>query len=67
MAFPNHTWLGRQRGLVVRDLVPYIVYALMFVVVYHHNSVMGEDGERAALDRVRNSSGYLIKYYGQEN
>ena len=51
----------------MRDLAPYIVYALMFLVVYHHNSVMGEDGERAALDRVRNSSGYLIKYYGQGN
>ena len=51
----------------MRDLAPYIVYALMFVVVYHHNSVMGKDGERAALDRKRNSSGYLIKYYGQEN
>jgi len=51
----------------MRDLAPYIVYALMFVVVYHHNSVMGEDGERAELARIRDSSGYLIKYYGQEN
>ena len=46
----------------MRDLVSYIVYALMFIVVYNHNSEMGEDRERAALDRVRNSSGYLIKY-----
>jgi hypothetical protein len=27
-----------------------------------NNCVMGEDGERASLDRVRNSSGYLIRY-----
>ncbi len=46
----------------MRDLAPYIVYALMFVVVYHHNSVMGEDGERAELARLRDSSGYLIRY-----
>ena len=50
----------------MRDLVPYIVYVLMFVVVYHHNSVMGADNERIALEQVRNSSGYLIKY-GQTN
>jgi len=46
----------------VRDLAPYIVYALMFLVVYHHNSVMGEDRERAELSRIRDSSGYLIRY-----
>ena len=46
----------------MRDLVPYIVYALMFIVVYIHNSEMGEDRERATLDRIRNSSGYLIRY-----
>jgi len=46
----------------MRDFVPYIVYALMFLVVYHHNSVMGEDGERAELSKIRDSSGYLIRY-----
>ena len=46
----------------MRNLVPYIVCALMFVVVYHHNSVMGEDSERAELARLRDSSGYLIRY-----
>ena len=50
----------------MRDLASYIVYALLFVVVYHHNSVMGEDRERTALDKRRNSQGYLIKY-GQAN
>ena len=38
----------------------------MLVAVYMHNSVMGADHELEALDRVRNSSGYLIKYV-QEN
>ena len=46
----------------MRNLVPYIVCALMFVVVYHHNSVMGLDRERAELARIRDSSGYLIRY-----
>jgi hypothetical protein len=50
----------------MRDIVAYIVYALLFIVVYHHNSVMGEDRERMALDKRRNSQGYLIRY-GQEN
>ena len=50
----------------MRDLVSYIVCALLFVVTYHHNSVMGADNERATLDKRRNSQGYLIKY-GQEN
>ena len=46
----------------MRDLAPYIVYALMFVVVYHHNSAMGLDRERAELSKIRDSSGYLIRY-----
>ena len=46
----------------MRNLVSYIVYALLIMVLYIHNSVMGTDHERAALDRVRNSSGYLIRY-----
>ena len=48
--------------MVVRDLVSYIVYAILVVLLYVNTCVMGEDRERAALDRVRNSSGYLIKY-----
>ena len=51
----------------MREHASYIVIAIMIVVLYINNSEMGEDGERAALDRKRNSSGYLIKYYGQEN
>jgi len=50
----------------MREHASYIVIAIMVVVLYVNNSVMGEDRERADLDRVRNSSGYLIKY-GQEN
>jgi len=46
----------------VRDLVSYIVYAILMVLLYINTSVVGEDRERAALDRVRNSSGYLIRY-----
>jgi hypothetical protein len=47
--------------------ISYIVCALMVMMLYIQNSEMGEDRERATLDRIRNSSGYLIKYYGQEN
>ena len=46
----------------MREYASYIVIAIMVVVLYINNSVMGKDGERVALDRVRNSSGYLIKY-----
>ena len=46
----------------MREHASYIVIAIMGVVLYVNNSVMGEDRERAALDRVRNSSGYLIRY-----
>jgi hypothetical protein len=51
----------------MREHASYIVIAIMVVMLYINNSEMGKDCERAALDRVRNSSGYLIKYYGQEN
>lgn len=51
----------------MREHASYIVIAIMVVVLYVNNSEMGEDRERAALDRVRNSSGYLIKYYEQAN
>jgi hypothetical protein len=40
----------------------WIVLAVLILLSYINNSEMGEDGERAALDRVRNSSGYLIRY-----
>ena len=58
----DHTWVGRRWIVVMREHASYIVIAIMVVVLYINNSVMGEDGERAALNRVRNSSGYLIKY-----
>jgi hypothetical protein len=46
----------------MREHASYIVIAIMIVVLYINNSEMGKDRERAELDRVRNSSGYLIKY-----
>ena len=46
----------------MRDHVEWIILAVLIALAVINNSVMGEDGERAALDRVRNSSGYLIKY-----
>ena len=58
----DHTWVGGRWIVVMREHASYIVIAIMIVVLYVNNSVMGEDGERAALDRVRNSSGYLIRY-----
>ena len=51
----------------MREHVELIILAVLIALAVINNCVMGEDGERAALDRVRNSSGYLIKYYGQEN
>ena len=50
----------------MRDHAEWIILAVLVLLSYLNNSVMGEDGERAALDRVRNSSGYLIKYHGHE-
>jgi hypothetical protein len=58
----DHTWLGGRWIVVMREHASYIVIAIMIVVLYINNSEMGEDGERAALDRVRDSSGYLIRY-----
>jgi hypothetical protein len=46
----------------MREHASYIVIAIMIVVLYLNNSVMGEDRELEDLDRIRNSSGYLIKH-----
>jgi hypothetical protein len=46
----------------MREHASYIVIAIMVVVLYVNNSVMGADHELEALDRIRNSSGYLIKH-----
>ena len=51
----------------MREHAEWIVIAVLILLSYINNSEMGEDRERATLDRIRNSSGYLIKYYGQEN
>ena len=51
----------------MRDYAELIILAVLIVSAVINNSVMGEDSERTTLDRLRNSSGYLIKYYGQEN
>ena len=48
------------------EYVTYVICCLLLVMLYVNNSVMGADQEIMTLDRVRNSSGYLIKY-GQEN
>jgi len=58
----NRPRVGRQRSMVMRERVAYIIFAVMVALLYIHNSVMGADRELNALDRVRNSSGYLIKY-----
>jgi len=39
-----------------------IILAVLIALAVINNSVMGEDNERTTLDRVRNSSGYLIRY-----
>jgi hypothetical protein len=46
----------------MREHAEWVVLAVLIASAVINNCVMGEDGERAALDRVRNSSGYLIKY-----
>ena len=51
----------------MREHVEWIILAVLIALAVINNSVMGEDSERSALDRKHNSSGYLIKYYGQEN
>ena len=51
----------------MKEYVSFIVFTVLIMLLYVNNSAMGSDNECAALDRVRNSSGYLIKYHGQEN
>ena len=46
----------------MREHAEWIVIAVLILLSYINNSEMGEDRERAALDRVRDSSGYLIRY-----
>jgi hypothetical protein len=46
----------------MREHAELIILAVLILLSYLNNSVMGEDSERTALDRVRNSSGYLIRY-----
>ena len=46
----------------MRDYAEWIILAVLIALAVINNSVMGEDSERTALDRVRNSSGYLIRY-----
>jgi len=46
----------------MREHAEWIILAVLIALAVLNNSVMGEDGERATLDRVRNSSGYLIRY-----
>ena len=51
----------------MKQHVSLILFMLMIVLLYVNNSVMGADRELEDLNRIRNSSGYLIKYYGPEN
>jgi hypothetical protein len=51
----------------MREHVEWIILAVLIALAVINNSVMGEDRERAELSRIRDSSGYLIKYYGQAN
>ena len=46
----------------MREYAELIILAVLIALAVINNCVMGEDRERAALDRVRNSSGYLIRY-----
>jgi hypothetical protein len=46
----------------MREYTELIILAVLIVLVVINNCVMGEDRERATLDRMRNSSGYLIRY-----
>jgi len=50
----------------MREYAELIILAVLIALAVINNCVMGQDGERAALDRIRNSSGYLIRY-GQTN
>jgi hypothetical protein len=46
----------------MRDHAEWIILAVLVLLSYLNNSVMGEDRERAELARIRDSSGYLIRY-----
>jgi len=46
----------------MRDYVELIILSVMIVLSVINDSVMGEDRERAELARIRDSSGYLIRY-----
>lgn len=46
----------------MREHAEWVILAVLILLSYVNNSEMGEDGERAALDQIRNSSGYLIRY-----
>lgn len=46
----------------MRAHAEWIVIAVLILLSYINNSEMGEDRERAELSRIRNSSGYLIRY-----
>jgi len=42
-----------------------IVYVIIFSVLYHNWTDMGQDNERRDLDKMRNSQGLLVKIGGQ--
>ena len=46
----------------MREYAELIILVVLIVLTLINNCVMGDDGERATLDRIRNSSGYLIRY-----
>jgi hypothetical protein len=46
----------------MRDYVELIILAVLIALAVINDSVMGPDSERAELARIRNSSGYLIRY-----
>ena len=46
----------------MREHVEWVVLAVLVGLSYLNNSEMGEDRERTELSRIRDSSGYLIRY-----
>jgi hypothetical protein len=46
----------------MRDHAEWIILAVLILLSYLNNSEMGPDSERAELARIRDSSGYLIRY-----
>ena len=46
----------------MRDHAEWIILAVLVLLSYLNNSVMGPDRERAELSRIQDSSGYLIRY-----